>query len=153
MWWSVIGQFKKQRAILLLSKHMDCFQILYLLFILLTNAFSWPSGRRAGMQPLGPGFDSQVHPIFVHIFHNLIICRFPTASYHALPATSCHVSHNTNPMVKKWMTTMLLVKASVDNSRKSTRLDVNGPQISRTNLLKGPTPPWFFHNFPFIFFY
>ena len=39
-------------------------------------------GKRAGMQVLGPGFDSQVPHFFHNIFINMLLCSVPSKDYH-----------------------------------------------------------------------
>ena len=57
---------------LICFQHNVCFYILYSLSTILTKHAAWCGGWWSVWQPLGPGFDSQVHPIFVSIFsqHN-----------------------------------------------------------------------------------
>ena len=108
------------RAFCWFSSMLFIFHILFSLFILLTNAFKWPSGRRAGMQPLGPGFDSQVHPIFVSIFHNIIMCRHSKVFHHIPQTIRRKVATCLNLMAMRCWPWRSLVNHALDKSESQT---------------------------------
>ena len=121
--------------------------------IIISKACKWCSGWCVGLEPLGPGFESQVPQNIYSIFLHIFMCSTPRVIHHTPQRSTRQVASGQDPVAKVEGPPYSLVSACIANSESQQGCLRRAQTISIQTPSLGPIHLGLFFSFHYFFIY